>query len=112
MTTTDIEALVAWLRVEAAEWETEGEPYENGLRSPTAQKLRDAADALERQQADIQKKDEAFESAVEQISEYGARMDNMEAVVRVVRSMDRRGLLGKELRDALAALDGTPEGEG
>ena len=37
---------------------------------------------------------------------------SQQAVVRVLRSMDRRGLLGKELRDALAALNAPPEGEG
>ena len=35
-----------------------------------------------------------------------------QAVVRVLRSMDRRGLLGKELRDALGVLDAPPEGDG
>ena len=99
---TGNEALVQRLR-NNQQWEKTG--FNHDL-------VKDAADALERQQADIQRKDEAFESAVAQISEYGARMDNMEAVVRVVRSMDRRGLLGKELRDALAALDAAPEGDG
>ena len=41
-----------------------------------------------------------------------AQLERHQAVVRVLRSMDRRGLLGKELRDALAAVDATPEGEG
>ena len=36
-------------------------------------------------------------------------IERQQAVVRVLRSMDRRGLLVKELRDALAALDVPPE---
>ena len=39
-------------------------------------------------------------------------LERQQAVVRVLRSMDRRGLLGKELRDALAAVDAAPEGDG
>ena len=39
-------------------------------------------------------------------------LERQQAVVRVLRSMDRRGLLVKELRDALATLDAVPEGEG
>ena len=71
-----------------------------------------AADALERQQADIQRKDEAFKSAVAQISEYGARMDNMEAVVDAARGYGR-GEFGwpRKLKEALAALDALPEGD-
>ena len=38
-------------------------------------------------------------------------LERQQAVVRVLRSMDRRGLLGKELLDALAVLDAPPEGE-
>jgi len=49
--TTDIEALVTWLRTEAALWETEDEDREAGVYSPTAQKLSETADALEAQQA-------------------------------------------------------------
>ena len=41
-----------------------------------------------------------------------ADLERQQAVVRVLRSMDRRGLLGKELRDALAAVDAPPEGDG
>ena len=39
-------------------------------------------------------------------------LERLQAVVRVLRSMDRRGLLEKELRDAIAALDAPPEGDG
>ena len=39
-------------------------------------------------------------------------LERQQAVVCVLRSMDRRGLLGKELRDALAAVDAPPEGDG
>ena len=38
-------------------------------------------------------------------------LERHQAVVRVLRSMDRRGLLGKELRDALDAVDDTLEGD-
>ena len=38
-------------------------------------------------------------------------LERQQAVVRVLRSMDRRGLLGKELRDALAAVDAALEGD-
>ena len=44
--------------------------------------------------------------------EMAGALERHQAVVRVLRSMDRRGLLGKELRDALAAVDAVPEGNG
>lgn len=39
--------LVPWLRKEADEWETFGEDFTAGLRSPTAANLRKAADRIE-----------------------------------------------------------------
>ena len=52
---------------------------------------------------------EGLEQTVNHIS---TQLERQQTVVRVLRSMDRRGLLGKELRDALAAVDAAPEGEG
>lgn len=43
------------------------------------------------------------------LSDLADALERQQAVVRVLRSMDRRGLLGKELRDALSVLDAPPE---
>ncbi len=45
MDDTDI---VAWLRQEADDWEPDDETYEEGYRSPTAERLREAATDIER----------------------------------------------------------------
>lgn len=91
-------------------------------------------DALERQQADIHRKDLAFADAVAQISECGAQMDDMQAVVEAARkrkeareNLDAFIGSGTHYHDtllslhfacmdeedkALAALDAPPEGDG
>ena len=53
-----------------------------------------------------------IEALVAEVGNLVDALERQQAVVRVLRSMDRRGLLGKELRDALAAVDAPPEGEG
>ena len=40
--------LIEFLREEADDWEPDGKDYELGMRSPTAQFLRDAADEIEK----------------------------------------------------------------
>jgi hypothetical protein len=40
--------LINWLREEANDWEPTGDTYAAGFRSPTAARLREAADEIER----------------------------------------------------------------
>tara|TARA_Y100000310_G_scaffold332879_1_gene409302 strand:- start:1745 stop:1984 length:240 start_codon:yes stop_codon:yes gene_type:complete len=61
---------------------------------------------LEAKDAEIERLREALDSAVTDISEKGARMDNMQAVVEAARFQERMHGACTELRKALAAQDG------